>query len=454
MNPRKQRAIYIASDIVTSSCTWLLFNLLRFYEAAHMEGFTTLRSFLSSPMVAAGQLFVPISWILLYTLSGYYNKPFGKSRLEELYSTLVFTLIGTLILFFVVVLNSLPPSFALYYEFFFTLLGLQFFLTYSIRLFITQRGLKKIAHKEWAQRVLLISSNKQKKKELTKDLEEMGYTVACHLQDVNMEEFPMLLEKQKIDLFILAMQDMPDERQLSLLYSLYKFKRPIKVLADKSNILSRVNITTIRGIPLVDVTESNLSAAESNVKWLFDKVLSFLFLLLFSPLYLYLIYRVQKDSPGPVFYKQERIGRGGKPFLIYKFRTMYKDAENDGCPQLTEEQDNRVTPYGKVMRKYRFDELPQFWNVLKGDMSLVGPRPERKYYIDQIIKKAPYYYLLHNVRPGITSLGMVKYGYANNVEKMIERMEYDVLYYENMSLSLDLKILIYTVITVATGKGI
>jgi len=132
---------------------------------------------------------------------------------------------------------------------------------------------------------------------------------------------------------------------------------------------------------------------------------------------------------------------------------MYVNAEENG-PSLSSEDDPRVTPFGRIMRKYRLDELPQFWNVLKGDMSLVGPRPERKYFIDEIVKMAPYYYLLHNVRPGITSLGMVKYGYAASVDKMVERMEYDILYYENMSLTLDLTILIYTVKTVLTGKGI
>ena len=164
-------------------------------------------------------------------------------------------------------------------------------------------------------------------------------------------------------------------------------------------------------------------------------------------------WRVKKDSPGPVFFRQERIGYLGQPFWMYKFRTMYVNAEEKG-PSLSSEDDPRVTPFGRIMRKYRLDELPQFWNVLKGDMSLVGPRPERKYFIDEIVKAAPYYYLLHNVRPGITSLGMVKYGYAASVDKMVERMEYDILYYENMSLTLDLTILIYTVKTVLTGKGV
>ncbi|OAV73341.1 putative colanic biosynthesis UDP-glucose lipid carrier transferase [Bacteroidales bacterium Barb7] len=132
---------------------------------------------------------------------------------------------------------------------------------------------------------------------------------------------------------------------------------------------------------------------------------------------------------------------------------MYTNAEENG-PLLSVGNDARVTPFGAFMRKYRLDELPQFWNVLKGDMSLVGPRPERRHFIEQIVKQAPYYYLLHNVRPGITSLGMVKYGYAVNVSQMIERLRYDIIYYENMSLVLDITILIYTVRTVVTGKGI
>ena len=240
---------------------------------------------------------------------------------------------------------------------------------------------------------------------------------------------------------------------LGVLYSLYRYKRPIKVLADRFNMLSKIQLRTIRGIPLVDVTDNNFSPAEQNIKLFLDKVCSVVALLLLSPLFAYIAWRVKKDSPGPVFFRQERIGYLGQPFWMYKFRTMYVNAEENG-PSLSSEDDLRVTPFGRIMRKYRLDELPQFWNVLKGDMSLVGPRPERKYFIDEIVKTAPYYYLLHNVRPGITSLGMVKYGYAASVDKMVERIEYDILYYENMSLTLDLTILIYTVKTVITGKGV
>ena len=274
----------------------------------------------------------------------------------------------------------------------------------------------------------------------------------CSVEEA-VEDIPALMDTGNVDEFVLAVESKSNKELLGILYSLYRYKRPIKVLADRFNMLSKIQIRTIRGIPLVDVTDNNFSPAAQNIKLFLDKVCSVVALVLLSPLFAYIAWRVKKDSPGPIFFRQERIGYLGEPFMMYKFRTMYVNAEENG-PLLASEDDCRITPFGRIMRKYRLDELPQFWNVLKGDMSLVGPRPERKYFIDEIVKKAPYYYLLHNVRPGITSLGMVKYGYAENVDKMIERMEYDILYYENMSLTLDLTILIYTVKTVITGKGI
>ncbi|HOT89083.1 MAG TPA: sugar transferase, partial [Bacteroidales bacterium] len=183
-----------------------------------------------------------------------------------------------------------------------------------------------------------------------------------------------------------------------------------------------------------------------------DVVVSLIALIIFSPIYLFTAIAVMLTSKGPIFYSHERIGLYGKPFSMHKFRSMYVNAEKDG-PQLSSKKDSRITPFGKIMRKIRLDEIPQFYNVLIGDMSLVGYRPERQYFIDQIIKKAPHYKLLFKVKPGITSWGQVKFGYAENVDQMVERLKYDILYLENMSLSVDIKILIYTVLIIIQGRG-
>ena len=466
MKKSKQAGKYILSDFISASVAWLLFNILRYEVFAIDEGADSLLDYLQYPGVLGGQVVIPLFWLVLYYFSGYYNKPFGKSRLTELFSTFITVLIGTVFVFFALLLDDIPRSIDIYYKLFFGMFGLQFFITYIPRLLITQSGMRKIKNREWAMKVLIIGAG-GKAVRIAHDLYRLGYDICGFVSEDErtpvkadrnqvlgtVEDIPVLMEKENVDEIVLAVESKNNKALLGILYSLYRYKRPIKVLADRFNMLSKIQLRTIRGIPLVDVTDNNFSPAEQNIKLFLDKVCSVVALLLLSPLFAYIAWRVKKDSPGPVFFRQERIGYLGQPFWMYKFRTMYVNAEENG-PSLSSEDDLRVTPFGRIMRKYRLDELPQFWNVLKGDMSLVGPRPERKYFIDEIVKTAPYYYLLHNVRPGITSLGMVKYGYAASVDKMVERMEYDILYYENMSLTLDLTILIYTVKKVITGKGV
>ena len=447
-----QACKYIISDFVASSVVWLLFNVIRYQEIAVYEGFGDVWSFLTHSTSLWGQLLVPFFWIALFWLSGYYNKPFGKSRITELFSTFVTVSTGVVSLFFLLILNDLPRSYQIYYDVFFALWGLQFLGVYLPRLWITQAGKQKIKRGEWALRVLIIGTGERAQR-IAADLTRLGYRIIGEVATQEMERLPERFEREPADELVVALEEDEQQQLQPIIYSLYKYKCPIKIWADKSTPLSRLKIKTVEDVPLIDLTDNHFLPVEQNVKWLMDKVISFVALVVLSPLFGYIAWRVKRDSKGPVFFRQERIGYMGKPFLICKFRTMYVDAEKAG-PLLSSEDDPRITPFGHVMRKYRLDELPQFWNVLKGDMSLVGPRPERRYFIDQIVQKAPFYYLLHNVRPGITSLGMVKYGYAGNVAQMIERLEYDMLYYENMSLMLDLTILIYTVRTVFTGKGV
>ena len=261
-----------------------------------------------------------------------------------------------------------------------------------------------------------------------------------------------IIREYKAEEIILATEKQEDGRVQEILHALHEHDVVVKATPDLPDFLSgSVRMTAIFGTPLIEISPVVMPEWQQIIKRMGDLAISAFALLCLSPLFLLLGLLIRRDG-GPVFYKQERIGRRGKPFFILKFRTMIMNAEEAG-PALSSKNDPRITPIGRRLRKYRLDELPQFINVFKGEMALVGPRPERQFFIEQIVKKAPHYRLLHRVRPGITSWGMVKYGYAENVDQMIKRLRYDILYMENMSLLLDVKILIYTVLTVIKGRG-
>ena len=470
MNRTRQVARYLFFDFLAAALSWAVFFI---YRKAVIEpqrfGIDIPIEFTTRFFV--GLLVIPVFWLLIYYITGFYKNIYRRSRLIELGQTFITSLSGVIVIFFVLILDDFIQSYKNYYQLFFTLFGLHFMLTYIFRLILTTRTIHRIHSRKFGFNTLLIGSNKKAEKVYTEMENQVrpagnkfvGFVgtqnnddsvLSRHIEKLgSVKKLDDIIVKNNIEEVIIALETKEHERLSEILTVLENRQVTIWGIPDLYDFLSgTVKMNAIYGSPLIKISNGLMAGWQENTKRLIDVLFSLIALVIFFPVFLVLAVIIKTTSKGPVIYRQERIGRFGKPFKIYKLRSMIVGAEN-GKPALSSTNDVRITKIGRFLRKTHLDEIPQFINVIIGDMSLVGPRPERKYYIEQIIQKAPHYTHLHKLRPGITSWGQVKYGYASNVDEMLERLPFDMLYLKNISLYIDFKILIYTLMVSFKGNG-
>ena len=450
------RLRYAISDYLLLNLGWCIFNLVRYRSLPVDWPGTT--DFMLSGTVLLGQLLVPLLGVGLYAVSGYYNLPRYKSRVDNVLNTAAVSTVAALVIYFAVLVNDDIPERLLNYQ----LLGILWLLlavpVYAGRHVITARDKRRLLA-GCDIPAAIVAGCGEKAREVARRTQRRGggssFRVVAFAGSgegcISLDEAEAMVRAGEVADIIVADEhaDIP-----ALLGRFEPQGCNVYMPADSANVLThRPRVLSEVTEPLINISVPGMSPATANLKRLSDVVVSALAMIALAPVYGIIALAVKLDSGGPVLYRQERVGLHGRPFEIIKFRSMRPDAEHGG-PQLSSDGDPRITRVGSFLRKYRLDELPQLWNVLRGQMSIVGPRPERPHFERLIAERAPQMALLHTVRPGITSWGIVKYGYACSVDEMVERLQYDILYVENASLGLDMRILLHTINTVITGKGI
>lgn len=466
-NLKRYREVVFTSvmDFLIVLASWFIFHSF-FAETINMH----LRH-IGVDFVTAGVI-VSLYWVLVFVVSGLYKKLYLVSRLDEFLKVLKSTSIGALILYFAWDFSE-EASFTtnrtiilFYWALMFSISGLNRFIIRTIQRVYAQHG-------KGLHRTLIIGTGQNAKtayddlnRNKTLGMEVLGF-IQVNGKAVNpdtgileeevighLDNITQIVEERQIQDVIVAVE--PDRRK-DLIEVISRVDHPditLKLLPDFYQLVSGLNKTNqIFGMPLIEISPVPMPLWEKGVKRLLDVLVSIIVLVLSFPFLALIALVIKLDSKGPIIYSQRRVGRNGRQFTMFKFRTMLVDAESKTGPTWATENDPRVTKVGYWLRKMRLDEIPQLLNVLSGVMSLVGPRPERQHFVDQFKTQIPLYTRRLRVRPGITGWAQVKWKYDSSLDDVKEKTKYDLFYVENISLKMDLKILIITLITMFKGKG-
>ena len=471
LSKMKRRAIrqLLLLDYAAAALAWFCFWVYRqhlLFKVDYIDALSKmqLRDYINILIV------IPVGWVFAYFISGTYFDLYRKSRLNEINRTLISCMLGCIMVSIIVFGNDTGD-----YSYFINTISRYLLIHTSFallfRLLILSAVKRNLVSGKVGFNTLIIGGNQQaitiykqvldnpkvlgnifcgfiySSKEasngMTKYLPQLGH----------ISELEQIIDQHSIEEVIVAVDSSEHYLLENILTRLCYRPVVVKVLPDYYDIISgSVKTSNVYDAVLIHIHPDLMPDWQRVCKRMLDITISACALIALSPFLLFTAIMVMLSSKGGIIYKQQRIGLFGKPFYIYKFRSMYVEAEKAG-PALSSKLDPRITKWGRFMRKWRIDEVPQFLNIIKGDMSLVGPRPERKHYIDIISANHAHYKYLHKVKPGLTSWGMVQFGYAENVEEMVERMKYDLLYIENCSLALDLKIILYTFMVIFQGRG-
>lgn len=463
MSKSIEKILLLVTDFITINLAYIVY----FYFRVETGWFQLI----SRPEFLLPMLVIYFYWFLIFLFVGMYRTWFAASRFDEL--TLLFktSFVGVMILFFLIFIDDLSaPSGSTQRYLIFIYWGIFLLFVGSGRIFVRSLQRNLLLRGIGRRNTIIIGYN-EKAKEVFNDvnrakalgLDVIGFVLVnenSEIKDGNgkilgrINEIEKIVNEYNVKEVIIALDKHEHELMLDVIAKCDFNDLTIKIVPDLYEIISgQARTNQLYGIPLIEVNPQLMPVWERKIKRLMDIVFSLIILIVTLPITLLVAIAIKLDSEGPVFYKQIRVGKDGKEFKIYKFRSMFKDAEKHTGPVWSTKDDPRITRVGKILRKFRLDEIPQFINVLRGEMSLVGPRPERPYFVEKLSKEIPLYKRRLKVKPGITGWAQVKHKYDESIEDVKKKLQYDLYYIENISLRMDLKILFRTIFVVLFGKG-